>query len=81
MKPINLEHAFRQADRKARRRAYIDGLALRLILGTLDSEIHIACPTTGDAEALARDLKKARHRAAKVRLNGRVVRRGTKGAK
>jgi hypothetical protein len=68
VKPINLEHAFRQADRAARRRAYIDALALRLLLQPPEAEtLVIACPTPGDAKELTRDLKAAVARLTKGR--------------
>ena len=68
MKPVNLEHAFRQADRAARRRAYIDSLALRLLIDPEAVEtLVIACLTPDDAKEVARDLKAAVARLTKGR--------------
>jgi len=66
--PFSLEHAFRQAYREELRRAYIESLALQMLLQPPEAEtLVIACPTPGDAKELARDLKAAVARLTKGR--------------
>jgi hypothetical protein len=68
VKPLNLEHSFRQAYREELRRAYIEALALQMFIRPPEAEtIVIASLTAGDAKELARDLKAAVARLTKGR--------------